>query len=72
MICSSTKQLKALSKDGSSPFFLDLDGKNPVFRTIYNLLTDGIKGTIRKDALHAILSEIAVNITSKLANAAEC
>lgn len=58
-VCSS-KHLKALSKENTSPFFLETDGKNPISRYIYNLLTDGIKGNTKKDTLLSILSEIAV------------
>lgn len=58
-VCS-TKHLKGASKENSSPFFLETDGKNPVSRYIYNLLTDGIKGNAKKDTLLAILHEIAV------------
>lgn len=60
-VCSA-KNLKGLSKENSSPFFLETDGKNPISRYIYNLLTDGIKGIVKKDALLAILNEIAVRI----------
>lgn len=55
-----SKQLKGISKDSSSPFFLDIDGKNPIFRTIYDYLSNGVKGTIKKDVLLAILSDVSV------------
>lgn len=66
-VCS-TKHLKVALKENSSPFFLETDGKNPVCRYIYNLLTDGIKGNAKKDTLLAILHEIAVssNLASNL------
>lgn len=56
----SSKHLKALSKENTTPFFLETDGKNPISRYIYNLLTDGIKGNAKKDTLLVILNEIAV------------
>ena len=55
-----TKYLKALAKSGESPFFLCKNGKNPIFRYIYELLNDGIRGTTKKDAVTTILSDIAV------------
>lgn len=58
----SAKHLKSLSKGGTSPFFLETDGKNPIFRYIYDLLNDCIKGTTKKDAVSAILSDIAVSV----------
>lgn len=58
-VCS-TKHLKGLSKEKTSPFFLESDGKNPISRYIYNLLTDGIKGSTKKDMLLPILNEISV------------
>lgn len=57
----SSKYLKTLSKGDVSPFFLDVDGKNPIFRYIYDLLNDGIRGTAKKDAVLAILGDISVS-----------
>lgn len=54
------KYLKSLSKSGESPFFLGNDAKNPIFRYIYDLLNDGIRGATKKDAVTTILAEIAV------------
>lgn len=56
----STKYLKSLAKSGESPFFLHKDGKNPIFRYIYELLNDGIRGATKKDAVTTILGDIAV------------
>lgn len=61
----SSKHLKSLTKTDSSPFFLDTDGKNPIFRFIYDLLNDGIRGTTRKDAVLAILADLAVSVCLK-------
>lgn len=58
----STKYLKGLSKDNSSPFFLDVGSKNPIFRTVYDLLSNGVKGNIKKDVLLAIISDILVGL----------
>lgn len=56
----STKSLKSLVKSGGSPFFLG-DDKNPIFRYIYDLLNDGIKGVTKKDVVPTILADISVN-----------
>lgn len=58
---SSAKYLKALAKSNESPFFLGSDGKNPIFRYIYDLLNDGIRGATKKDAVSTILADIAVS-----------
>lgn len=60
---SSAKSLKSLAINGESPFFLG-DNKNPIFRYIYDLLNDGIKGVTKKDVVSTILADIAVNETS--------
>lgn len=57
----SAKYLKTCSKSGESIFFLGSDGKNPIFRFIYELLNDCIKGATKKDAVATILVEIAVS-----------
>lgn len=57
----SSKYLKTLSKGDVSPFFLDVDGKNPIFRFIYDLLNDGIRGTAKKESILAILADISVS-----------
>lgn len=56
--------MKTLAKSGESPFFSRHDGKNPIFRYIYELLNDAIRGATKKDAVTAILSDLTVkNIT---------
>lgn len=57
----SVKLLKPVTKDNSSPFFLDVGSKNPVFRTIYDFISGGVKGNIRKDVLFTILQDISVS-----------
>lgn len=56
----SGKSIKSLSKSGGSPFFLG-DNKNPIFRYIYDLLNDGIKGVTKKDVVSTILADISVS-----------
>ncbi|XP_031624361.1 THO complex subunit 2 isoform X2 [Contarinia nasturtii] len=54
-----TKYLKSLAKSNENPFFLGNDGKNPIFRYIYDLLHDGIRGVTKKDVVSTILADIA-------------
>lgn len=62
LVFFSTKHLKNLSKNGESPFFLGGDGKNPIFRYIYDLLHDCIRGAAKKDAVSTILADLTVSI----------
>lgn len=57
--CCSTKYLKSLAKTNTSPFYLDTTNENSIYRFIYDLLNDGIRGTTRKDAILAIIGDLA-------------
>ncbi|XP_037040201.1 THO complex subunit 2 isoform X2 [Bradysia coprophila] len=54
------KQLSTLVKSQSSPLFCGADKKNIFFRAIYDLLSLGCKGLIKKDLVLSTLQEISL------------
>lgn len=61
LLCFSSKHVKTIQKDNSSPFLLEINGTNPIYRTIYDLLSNGVRGIVKKDVLLAIVTDILVS-----------
>ncbi|XP_058449396.1 THO complex subunit 2 [Malaya genurostris] len=53
------KQCKALLKEDSSPLFVKNDRKSGISRAIYDLVSHGIRGHIKKEQVLAMLGELA-------------
>lgn len=56
----SLKHVKTITKNNNSPLYCNGEKRNLVFRAIYDLLSLGIRGQVKKDLVLSTLSDISV------------